>query len=255
MNFLLDFILLHVDHHHAAAGAPLIIGLVASILHVVSGPDHLAAVTPLAIDNKLKAWIVGLGWGLGHTSGMLLIGLLFLLFKNMIPVEAISGYSEILVGFILVGIGLWAFWRIFRQGDDHRHQHPHSHHTESGEVITHIHEHDHPAVNAHEHQHIIPVKQSFISAMLIGTLHGLAGVSHLLSMLPTLAFTKMQDSAMYLTGFGFGTIFAMVAFSFLLGFVSWKSDDSKKPFVFKTIRFIGATASLLVGIFWITTSI
>ncbi|MDO8898922.1 MAG: hypothetical protein Q7V19_14830, partial [Bacteroidales bacterium] len=112
MNDTFLWMLLHADHHHHfVVSAPFLIGIFASVLHVVSGPDHLAAVTPLAIDNKLKAWIIGLGWGLGHTAGMLLIGVLFIFFKNVLPIEAISEYSEFAVGLILIAIGVWALWR------------------------------------------------------------------------------------------------------------------------------------------------
>ena len=251
MNRSLIWILLHADHHHIATAAPFLIGLIASFMHVVSGPDHLAAVTPLAIENRLKAWIVGLGWGLGHIAGMMLIGLLFLLFKNLIPVESISDYSELLVGLLLIAIGLWAVWRIFGQSNHHPHEHPHSHLTESGELITHIHQHDHPAMNVHDHSHTLAIKQSFISALLIGTLHGLAGVSHLIGMLPTLAFPTMTDSVMYLTGFGIGTIFAMVSFSIILGFISFKSAENSKPIIFRSVQFAGAAASLIIGIYWV----
>ncbi len=254
MTTFLNWMVLHAEHTHMAVGTPFFVGLIASMLHVVSGPDHLAAVTPLAIDNKLKAWIVGLGWGFGHTSGMLLIGLLFLLFKNVIPVDLISGYSEVLVGFILVAIGIWAFYRIFKSQQFSQHAHPHSHRDESGTVFTHIHAHDHPAVNNHSHSHLLPVKQSFISALLIGTLHGLAGVSHLIGMLPTLAFPTMADSVYYLGGFAIGTIAAMVVFSILLGFISFKTDGAKNPVFFKSVRITGALASLLVGFYWISLS-
>jgi len=33
---------------------PLSAGIIAAILHVVSGPDHLAEVTPFAIEGKKK---------------------------------------------------------------------------------------------------------------------------------------------------------------------------------------------------------
>ena len=94
---------------------PLLAGTLASMLHVISGPDHLAAVTPLVIETKRKAWKIGLFWGLGHLVGMLLIGVLFLLFKEYIPVESISKYSEQLVAIVLIGVGFWAFYRIFNE--------------------------------------------------------------------------------------------------------------------------------------------
>ena len=57
---------------------PLFAGIIAAMLHVIAGPDHLAAVTPFAIESKKKAWKVGLFWGVGHLLGMLFIGVLFL---------------------------------------------------------------------------------------------------------------------------------------------------------------------------------
>jgi len=86
----------------------LLSGMIASALHVITGPDHLAAVTPLAIESKRKAWAIGVMWGLGHLLGMMLIGGLFLLFKDLIPVELISGRSEILVGIVLIVLGTWS---------------------------------------------------------------------------------------------------------------------------------------------------
>ena len=66
---------------------PLIAGLLTAIIHVITGPDHLAAVLPFAIESKRKAWKVGLFWGVGHLMGMVSIGVLFLIFKaNVITI-------------------------------------------------------------------------------------------------------------------------------------------------------------------------
>lgn len=244
-------ILLHAGHHGTQLHVhPFVIGLIASILHVVSGPDHLAAVTPLAIANKMKSWITGLGWGIGHTAGMLLIGLLFYLFRSYIPVEAISNYSEAIVGFMLIGIGLWAFRRIFGK-KPHAHSHPHSHTDADGKVFTHVHDHAHEGINVHAHTHKVRQDHSFFPAFLIGTVHGFAGISHLLGVLPTLAFPSNTDSAYYLIAFGLGTIIAMVTFSFLLGYVSHHSNERYKPSVFKGIQIAGASLSVVVGFFWL----
>ena len=54
-------------------------GLAAGLLHVFSGPDHLAAIAPLAADGERGQWKAGLQWGIGHTTGVLLIALLLLL--------------------------------------------------------------------------------------------------------------------------------------------------------------------------------
>ena len=84
---------------------PFIAGILGAVLHVVSGPDHLVAVAPFAIEEKKKSWKIGMFWGLGHLAGMLLIGLLVMIFKEIIPFEEISEHSERSVGIILIFLG------------------------------------------------------------------------------------------------------------------------------------------------------
>ena len=84
------------------------------MLHVITGPDHMAAVMPFAVESKKKAWKIGLSWGIGHITSMLAIGIIFMFFKELIPVEKISNHSEQLVGLVLIGIGIWAFYKIFK---------------------------------------------------------------------------------------------------------------------------------------------
>jgi hypothetical protein len=47
----------------------------AGVVHVVSGPDHLAAVAPLATVAPQRATLVGASWGIGHAAGSWLIGI------------------------------------------------------------------------------------------------------------------------------------------------------------------------------------
>ena len=51
----------------------LFAGIATSVLHVISGPDHLTDVTPLAIETRRKLWKIFLFWGFGHLAGMLLL--------------------------------------------------------------------------------------------------------------------------------------------------------------------------------------
>ena len=127
---------------------PLFTGIMAAMIHVLLGPDHLAAVAPLTVEKKTKTWKVGLFWGFGHLTGMLLIGILFTLFRDFIPVERISSHSEQLVGLVLIAIGIWSFYQV-KQSHHKPHQHPHTHHEE--ESLVHIHKHQHNEGNAHTH--------------------------------------------------------------------------------------------------------
>ena len=94
-------------------------GLAAGLLHVFSGPDHLAAVAPLALSEKSagnagrfrgEGLASGLQWGVGHTAGVLLIATLLLLLKERLPLDAISAHSERIVGLSLIAIGCWGLW-------------------------------------------------------------------------------------------------------------------------------------------------
>lgn len=227
---------------------PLFAGILASMLHVISGPDHLAAVTPLVLETKKRAWKVGLFWGFGHLAGMLLIGVLFLLFKEYIPFERISEYSEQLVGIVLIGVGLWAFYRIFNKKKVHIHPHVHQ---EDGNYI-HIHKHQHKtSVKHNEHTHLKPVKQNFISSFGIGLLHGFAGIAHFLLLLPVLGFATKFESVQYISGFAIGTVLAMTVYALVLAKIAAISKKEPTPSFFNGIRLAGGLFAMIIGIYWI----
>jgi ABC-type nickel/cobalt efflux system permease component RcnA len=220
---------------------------------VVTGPDHLAAVTPLAIENKKRSWGVGLFWGLGHIIGMLLIGLLFLAFKEFIPIEEISHYSEQIVGIILVGIGIWAIYKVFNRNIP-KHKHPHYHDDPEPHVHIHAHphehEHDHEHGPEHTHSHKKVIRQNNFAALGVGTIHGFAGVSHLILLIPTLALPSRFDSVMYLGGFATGTLAAMVAYAAVIGLIGQRSAALKSPRAFQIVRIVGGLLAIVIGVLW-----
>lgn len=230
---------------------PFLFGLIAAMIHVVSGPDHIAAVGPLAVSTKFRPWLIGMSWGIGHLIGMLLIGVLFYYFKELIPVDWISTNSERLVGVMLIAIGFWGIFKMIKSRRENKHQHFHSHHDTSGNAFVHTHNHNHSTVKVHTHSHATSEKQTYTTALGIGILHGLAGVSHFITLLPTLAFSNNFDSAMYLAGFGIGTISAMVLFSVLLGLIAKSSLNSNNKYVFHGINGLVGLSAIFVGFIWI----
>lgn len=228
---------------------PFFAGVLASMLHVIAGPDHLAAVTPFAIESKKKAWKIGLFWGIGHLGGMLAIGILFLLFKELIPIEKISEYSEQFVGVILIVLGVWIFLKIFITNKKHIHTHIHT----QNSVLIHKHAHNHSTNTNHSHTHK-NVKQGVIASLSFGFIHGLAGVAHFLLFLPVIGFSTQFDSMKYIIGFGVGTILAMVAFAFVIGKIANLSKQDHNDLFFKGIRFAGGLFAFIVGIYWLTVS-
>lgn len=102
----------------------VITGLIAGLAHVVSGPDHLAAVAPLAVREHRRSWRTGLRWGMGHSAGVGLVALMLFAIRESLPVEAISAWSERLVGVMLIGVGIWALRRGLKvEVHAHRHEH------------------------------------------------------------------------------------------------------------------------------------
>lgn len=225
---------------------PLFAGIIAAMLHVVSGPDHLAAVTPFAIESKKKAWKVGLFWGFGHLSGMLVIGVLFMAFKEILPVESISEHSEKLVGWVLIALGIWIFVRIFYKGK-HRHMHVH---VENSPVI-HKHDHIHDVDKVHNHVHA-KLKQGVLASYSVGFLHGLAGVAHFLLFLPVIGFATRWAASKYIIGFAVGTLVAMIAFAMVIGKISSFSKNDHNDTFFKGLRLSGALFAIVIGIYWLT---
>jgi sulfite exporter TauE/SafE len=221
---------------------PIITGLIAGAVHVVTGPDHLTAVAPLAVRRPRRAWLPGVRWGFGHSAGVGLVGLLSLWLRDLIPVDLLSSWGERFVGVMLFGIGLWALHRAFKK-NVHTHEHEHD-----GDRHVHFHVHqrreDHYARRAHLHTH---------AAFGIGTLHGLAGSSHFLGVLPALAFPTRTEAVAYLIAFGLGTICAMAAFSWSMGWLAARFTNRGLK-LYRGLMGVCALAAIGVGCFWLATS-
>jgi sulfite exporter TauE/SafE len=220
----------------------IITGLIAGAMHVVTGPDHLTAVAPLAVRRPLRAWLPGVRWGFGHSAGVGLVGLLSLWLRGLIPVDLLSTWGERFVGVMLFGIGLWALRRALKH-NVHAHEHKHD-----GERHVHFHVHprreDHRGERAHLHVH---------AAFGIGTLHGLAGSSHFLGVLPALAFPTRSEAVAYLIAFGLGTICAMAAFSWGMGWLAARFANRGLN-IYRGLMGACAVAAMVVGCFWLATS-
>jgi ABC-type nickel/cobalt efflux system permease component RcnA len=180
---------------------------------------------------------------------MLLIGLLYLAFRELIPVEQISAYSELIVGFVLIGIGIWAILKALMKLQAHHHQHPHLH--ADPEPYVHIHPHDHADETQHQHTHQKAHRQNRLAALSVGTLHGFAGISHFLLILPTLMLPSLSESVIYLSGFAAGTIGAMLIYALILGIAAQRVSNLKENKVFRNLRIAAGILAILVGIYWI----
>ena len=63
----------------------LLTGAAAGLFHVLTGPDHLAAVAPIAADKRKRGWLAGCTWGIGHASGVVFVAGIAVLLREMLP--------------------------------------------------------------------------------------------------------------------------------------------------------------------------
>jgi hypothetical protein len=216
----------------------LVSGFAAGLVHVLSGPDHLAAVAPLTMARRKRAWLTGLRWGLGHASGVVGVGLLALVFRELLPLPALTFWAERLVGVVLIGVGLWGL-RIALTAHVHTHEHVHD-----GQI--HMHIHVHGLRTAHEHGQDRPHRHGH-AAFAIGVLHGLAGSSHFLGVLPALAMPTTLHAVSYLAAYGVGTVVAMSSFSWMVGRVAGRVALG----AYRTLLGGCSLAAVAVGGFWL----
>jgi high-affinity nickel permease len=99
------------------------IALVLGLRHA-SDPDHVAAVTTLVANGRGGARRLGLTWGLGHATSLLLLGVPIVLWKAYLPARAEEG-AEVTIGFVIVALALWLLLRWKRGAFAHAHDHTH----------------------------------------------------------------------------------------------------------------------------------
>jgi hypothetical protein len=214
-------------------------GLVAGSVHVVSGPDHLAAVLPLAAEHRGSAARLGAIWGLGHGLGVVVLGALGQLLKGSVDIEAASHVSELMVGVLLVVLGGWALWRSRavvvhahaheHATDDDEHAHPHVH---LGDRTVGSPRHAEQGHRSHHH-----------SALGFGVLHGAAGAGHLFGVLPSLVLSEV-DAALYLACYFVAAVGAMALFA------AGSQRLLRAGSVTTALRVTGAV-SMAVGVVWV----
>lgn len=212
-------------------------GIAAGAIHVWSGPDHLAAVAPLSIRDGKRSWLAGVRWGIGHSAGVILVGIIAALAKSSLHLERFSTWSEKLVGVTLLGIGLWALWRVW---DPEEEEEIPSARGLLGLWRTRV--------------HGLPRQNLQNVAFGVGVLHGLAGSSHLLGVLPALALPSPAAFCGYLAGFGMGTIASMAAFSMVIGAAS-KSSQQRRPAFMRWTYGACSLAALSVGCLWLVSPV
>ncbi len=199
-------------------------------------PDHLAAVSTLVSDERssYKAALLGMCWGLGHTASLVVVGVGLVVLRAEMPAN-VSDMFELLVAFMLVGLGLRAIYHAARQGSNGP-AHVHHHH---GGIV-----HRHAAAPAHVHIGRWTLARR---PLLIGMVHGLAGSGALTALvLTTLPTTAARVT--YMALFGLGSTVGMAALSGLLGWPIARLGSHHA--VTRGVSLLVGTASTVLGVAW-----
>ena len=219
----------------------MVAGLAIGLEHAFE-PDHIAAVSTQIAKRKfqqskslkvfvgqstLRSSLLGALWGAGHTSSLVLVGLLVFALAISIPDTVFIGL-EFIVGLMLVFLGSMAYLNksIFK----FRHLHPHTH--EDGTIHAHPHTHD----GEHRHGHKL---------YAIGCVHGLAGSGSLVVLVAS-GLGNVEMVLSFILIFGIGSMIGMAIISGLIGLPFAFTANVTK--VNRILRYVAGSASLLIGI-------
>lgn len=216
----------------------LTLGLAMGLQHAFES-DHIAAISTQITKEKLKeksslntlkflitkSSILGALWGAGHTSSLMIVGVVLFYFAISIP-ESVFSTFEVSVGFMLVFLGSSSILK-YSQG----HRHPHKHSDDSLHFDFHKHED-----SEHKHSH---------TSYLIGLVHGLAGSGMLVIFIAS-SLDSFESVFTFILFFGLGSIISMSIISGMIGtpFVLTNKFESFP----KIFRYVTGFTSIGIGV-------
>lgn len=217
--------------------------------------DHMLAVTAFVSRRPTLATAVRFGfrWGLGHSIAVLIAGTL-LLATGFRWSARYDHLGEALVGTMLIAIGAWAL-RSTRnlhihppdEHGDHLHLHTHGHGTDQHR---HAHQHHHapqPAAPPNPHAHARGASRSI---GLVGLMHGLAGTTAVVALVPITMLDRTLVGIGYLLAFGFGVTAAMTVFA-AASAMAMRQAAARSVQLGRTVSSWVGAAGIVTGSIWI----
>jgi hypothetical protein len=205
--------------------AILAIGFFLGMRHATD-PDHVIAVSTIVSRERsiMKAGLIGILWGVGHTLTILAVGAAIVLLGLVIPAR-VGLTMEFSVGLMLILLGVlnlsgamkWLSEKFAPAHPPHSGEHVHVH---GHGAHVHFHRHMHGLGEEHHGASLAPphwLRASFarlgpyhsLRPLLIGIVHGLAG-SAAVALLVLGTIREPHWAVFYLLVFGVGTIAGMM---------------------------------------------
>lgn len=205
--------------------------------------DHMVAVTTFVSRRPTLASATqfGVRWGVGHAIAVLAAGGLLLVTGIRWPARY-EPLGEGLVGLMLVGLGGWALASA-------RKLHLHSEEEHGG----HAHLHVHQRRGTHGHLHgpgSLPDRPHHHGGItLVGLLHGLAGSSGVVALVPVTMMNRVGLGLGYLTVFGLGVTIAMTLFALVAAGAVRRASTRSLAWGRRSVALVGLLA-MGVGVWW-----
>jgi len=225
--------------------AALLFGFLLGLKHATDA-DHVVAISTIVAERGSlwrSVWI-GASWGLGHTTPLLVLGVVVLFLKEPVlkAYQSMAPTFEFGVGVMLVFLGIQVFWNLSRRRL-HLHQHIHD-----GQSHVHIHASHHPDQEAHRQATSALGglgRPAFrLKSYLIGIVHSLAGsAAVLLLLLPQIA--SPWAGLGYLLLFGIGTMVSMAAITLILAVPFALTNQFNR--LNQVVASVAGTTSLVFG--------
>ncbi len=172
------------------------LGFVFGLKHATE-VDHVVAVSAIVSEHRnfLRSALVGGLWGAGHTTSLVIVGVLVLVFRVAIPLP-VAHWLEFGVALMIIALGVLAVTRVLRKRSD-VHLHRQSHDGQS-HVHVHFHEHgtEHSKIKGSQSSHSShshAIARVGFKPLLVGAMHGLAGSA-------ALTFVDLDTDSICLTG-------------------------------------------------------
>ena len=213
----------------AALGLGLLLGLKHSL-----DPDHVVAVSTIVSEyrNPMRSFWIGVSWGFGHTTTLLLIGIVIIALRLTIP-DRLALFLEFSVGVMLVGLGIQVIYQL-RKKRVHQHRHG-----EPADTHQHFHSHAREPGHPEKHHRALGIGKPFLrkKSYLIGTVHGLAG-SAALTLLILASIESALTGVVYILIFGLGSVISMGVMTIIISL----------PFVLSANRLPDLNRFIQVGV-------
>ncbi|WP_437590354.1 high-affinity nickel-transport family protein [Sorangium sp. So ce1000] len=191
----------------------LLLGLGLGLRHAADA-DHLVVVATLLQRERgpRRAALIAALWGLGHSATFLGVGLLVVLLGLRIPAP-FERAAELLVAFMLIGLGAWHLVRPQRRAPASGHGAAHA------------------------------------RSIAVGLVHGLAGSAGI-ALLATTTIPSRLWAAAYLALFGLGTVTGMIALTVILSWpIGWTlaRGGAARRFSVVAAALLGIATGVVVG--------